>query len=86
MMSPLAEVKRRCADPSQYPRKPKYWGGQMQALDAAARSAARHFIEATQHSPDDTTSIAVLRDSHKKAQDHLYEAIKSAQHEAKCLT
>jgi hypothetical protein len=26
----------------------------------------------------------VLRDSHKKAQDHLYVALKSAQHEAEC--
>jgi hypothetical protein len=87
---PVVEAKRRRAGPSKYPRKPRYWGDQIQALDTAARSAARHLVEIThQHpsrtrTPDDTTSIAVLRDSHKKAQDHLYVALKSAQHEAEC--
>jgi hypothetical protein len=57
---------------------------------ANRRSAARHLVEITHQcpsrtrTPDDTTSIAVLKDSHKKAQDHLYVALKSAQHEAEC--
>jgi hypothetical protein len=77
---PMVEVKRRCADPSKYPRKPRYWNDQIQVLDTAARTAARHFVEVVQRSPDDTTSIAVLRDNHKKAQDHLYEARRSNLH------
>jgi hypothetical protein len=48
---PVVEAKRRRAGPSKYPRKPRYWGDQIQALDTAARSAARHLVEIAHQGP-----------------------------------
>jgi hypothetical protein len=66
--SNVVKIKRRCANPSKYPREPIYWNDQIHrhSILPPAPQPGDLSRSSSTHSPDDITSIAVLRDNHTK--------------------